>query len=67
MFLKDVFSSFLIILKQYREGLLTDDGFVIFKGSICQKTITQTAGPSLISLREKLINDNFEGFPNSCK
>jgi hypothetical protein len=40
------------------EGLLTDDGFVIFKGSICQKTITQTAGPSLISLREKLINDN---------
>ncbi len=42
------------LIEESKEG----DGFVIFKGSICQKTITKTAETSLISLREKLINDN---------
>lgn len=40
------------------EGQYTDEGFVVFKGSICNLELSKSAGSSLTSLREKLITSD---------
>lgn len=37
------------------EGQFTDEGFVVFKGSICNLELSKTAGSSLKNLRDRLI------------
>jgi hypothetical protein len=39
------------------EGEFTDDGFVVFKGSVCTKELTKSAGTWVESIRERLFKD----------